>query len=142
MSRHHGTAVRSRATQRAGVGMSFDRVRPIENPTGVKGGFRITLADGTWWWSPGMFTLHGYRPDEMPRVRPSTRLVLAHRHPDDRKAMANAWAHLIADGRLVALHYRVLGADGITRAVFALASTDHHRKGRPTAVTGVLQLEA
>jgi hypothetical protein len=134
MSRHHATVPGVRSGQRS-------TRRPVDEPVGLKGGFRIDLSDGTWWWSPGMFTLHGYRPDQMALTTPTTRLVLAHRHPADREAMADAWAHLIADGHLVALHYRVIGADGVTRAVFALASTDHTDGRPPTAVTGVLQFE-
>ena len=88
-----------------------------------------------------MYELHGYRPDEMRHLKPTTRLILRHRHPGDRVAMAAAWAHLLADGKLAAFHYRIVGADAVTRPVFALASTDFNRGHEPTMVTGVLQLE-
>ena len=117
------------------------RYEHVEAPAGIKGGFRFSLTDGTWWWSPGMYALHGYRQTQLRRVAPSTRLILSHRHPADRQAMAAAWAHLLADGKLAAFHYRIVGADGITRPVFALASTDFNRGHEPTMVTGVLQLE-
>jgi PAS domain-containing protein len=110
-------------------------------PAGIKGGFRFSLTDDAWWWSPGMYALHGYRQAQMQKIRPSTRLMVIHRHPADRQAMAAAWAHLIADGSLAAFRYRILGADGVIRAVFALASTDFNRGHDPTLVTGVLQLE-
>ena len=117
------------------------RYEHVEAPAGIKGGFRFSLTDGAWWWSPGMYALHGYRQAQMRSVAPSTRLILSHRHPADRQAMAAAWAHLLADGKLAAFHYRIIGADGITRPVFALASTDFNRGHQPTMVTGVLQLE-
>jgi hypothetical protein len=107
----------------------------------VKGAFRVTLADDSWWWSPGMYMLHGYRPGQVPQVIPSTRLMLAHLHPADRRSMNAAWAHLIADGELVALRFRIVGADGVVRPVFALASTGFAEREAPSVVTGVLELD-
>jgi PAS fold len=109
---------------------------------GIKGAFRMTLADGACWWSPGMFTLHGYRAGRLPRLVPTTRVMVNHVHPADRRATADAWAHLIADGHLVALHYRIVGADGVVRPVFVLASTNHDRANPPTVVTGVMEFDA
>lgn len=107
----------------------------------VKGAFRVTLASGAWWWSPGMYTLHGYRPNQARRVVPSTRLILAHLHPADRPAVNQAWAHLIADGELVALHFRIVGDDGVVRPVFALAATGFAAGDTPSVVTGVLEYD-
>ena len=56
--------------------------------------------------------------------------------------MANAWAHLIADGHLVALHYRIVGADNMVRPVFVLASTNLDKANPPTIVTGVMEFDA
>ena len=50
----------------------------VERPAGIKGGFRLCLTNGQWWWSPGMYRLHGYPPDRWRSVRPSGRLLLAH----------------------------------------------------------------
>ena len=136
MSQQYGAVVRHRSIP---TGRRYEHV---EKPAGIKGGFRITLASDSWWWSSGMYILHGYRPDQVSAIVPTTRLVLAHRHPADRHAMAAAWSHLIADGKLVAFHYRVVGADGVIRPVFAMASTDFHRGHAPTVVTGVMQLES
>src|SRR6478752_5428859 len=132
MAQHRGTALPNLPLQ------SDHRYEHVEAPAGIKGGFRFSLTDGAWWWSPGMFALHGYRQTQMRSVQPSTRLILSHRHPADRRAMAAAWAHLLADGKLVAFHYRIVGADGVVRPVFALASTDFNRGHDPTLVTGVL----
>lgn len=122
MSRHQGTVI------------------PV--PAGLKGAFRITLADGALWWSPGMFTLHGYRSGRGLRIAPTTRLMVRHVHPADQRATGDAWAHLIADGHLIALHYRVVGADRITRPVFVLASSDLDQGHPPTVVTGVMEFDA
>jgi hypothetical protein len=122
MSRHQGTVVTI--------------------PTGIKGAFRMTLTDGACWWSPGMFALHGFPTNRAPWLVPTTRMMINHVHPADRRATANAWAHLLADGHLVALHYRIVGADDVVRPVFVLASTNHERANPPTVVTGVMELDA
>lgn len=111
---------------------------PVVEPAGVKGGFRFDPVGGSWWWSPGVFAFLGYRPDQAAALIPSVRLLLRHRHPADRVVVRAAWRHLTAEGGLVAVHYRVLGADGVTRPVFVLASvTGQH--GCPTMVTGVME---
>jgi len=133
MEGRHGTLVRGIPAQRR------HRNHRVEEAVTIKGGFRFDRTDGSWWWSPGMFLLHGYDPDRLHGVVPSMRLLLAHRHPADRQALADAWAHLVGDGRLVAFRHRVVGADGVIRPVFTVASTGHGRDA--CAVTGVMQLD-
>jgi len=114
-------------------------------PTGIaeadlKGGFTINLANGSWWWSPGMYALHGYPDSQPPAVIPNSRLLLAHRDPADRDALRQAWTHLLSDGGMVALHYRIIGADQVHRPVFVMASIRSGRDG--DTITGVMQLES
>src|SRR5690606_16902586 len=45
------------------------------------GQYRLDLTTGVWWWSPETYRLHGFEPGE---VVPTTALVLAHKHPEDR----------------------------------------------------------
>ncbi len=110
----------------------------VERPAGIKGGFRLSMITGQWWWSSGVFRLHGYGPEQSRAIRPNGRLLLAHRHPQDRHAFVQAWRHLLSDGGVVALRYRIVGADGCIRPVFAMAYLDVEG-GRPREVTGVLQ---
>ena len=105
----------------------------------VKGGFTVNLTDGSWWWSRGMYALHGYPDIEPPAVVPNNRLVLSHRDPADRLALRQAWTHLLMDGGMVALHYRIIGADQVRRPVFVMASIRSGRDG--DTITGVMQLE-
>ncbi|MCW2558366.1 MAG: hypothetical protein JWP55_2330 [Mycobacterium sp.] len=44
------------------------------------GWFRFFFADERWEWSPQVERMHGYEPGS---VRPTTALVLSHKHPDD-----------------------------------------------------------
>jgi hypothetical protein len=114
----------------------------VERPAGVKGGFRLSLTTGQWWWSPGMYRLHGYLPNQWASVRPSGRLLLIHRHPDDRSAFAQAWSHLLNDGGMIAVRYRIVGFDRLVRPVFAMAYVDAPARGtgaHQREVTGVMQ---
>ncbi len=114
----------------------------VERPAGIKGGFRFSLTTGQWWWSPGMYRLHGYPPVQWRSVRPSGRLLLAHRHPADRPAFAQAWCHLLDEGGVIAVRYRIIGVDGLVRPVFAMAYFDRvgtGAGGQSREVTGVMQ---
>lgn len=118
------------------------RTEHVERPAGVKGGFRLCLPTGQWWWSPGMFRLHGYPPHQWRSLRPSTRLLLTHRHPADRSAFAQAWTHLLQTGGVMAVRYRIVGVDGVIRPVFAMAYFDRPAgaAGRAAGeITGVMQ---
>ena len=131
MSHHQGTR------RSAGLVAGPDR----HGPAGVKDGFRFDLSSGSWWWSPGMYTLHGYRPGEGPGLPAGPRLVFAHRHPDDRAVVRTAWRQLIVRGGLVAVHYRVLGADGVIRRVFVMVSPVSGSHRQLAGVTGVMELD-
>jgi hypothetical protein len=113
----------------------------IERPAGIKGGFRLSIASGQWWWSPGVFELHGFGPLGPGAARPSTRLLLTRRHPGDRRAFAGAWRHLLTDGGVVALRYRIVGVDGRVRPVFVMAYLDEIAGHGPRFVTGMMQSE-
>ena len=49
------------------------------------GWFRFYFADQRWEWSAQVQRMHGYEPGS---VTPTTDLVLAHKHPDDRGQIA------------------------------------------------------
>ena len=80
---------------------------------------RHNLTDGTWWWSHECYALHGF---EVGEVVPSTELVRAHLHPEDR----DRWLDALRSGRPGPTYVRVLAADGSTRHVvgFAIRSAD------------------
>lgn len=135
MMKNSSTLVRGRLVEQ------HRNTEHIEPRATLKGGFRVTLSDMSWWWSPGMFTLLGYRPEQAAQIVPTTSLVLAHRHRDDRRSVESAWAQLVTGDGVAAVHYRIVGADGITRPVFAMASTQYDDEHTPVQITGVLQLE-
>ena len=98
---------------RPGVGVSPgtpaadpERSRSIDGLIALGGGttepvarFRFDAVDNTWWWSPAMYALHGFSPGE---VVPTTALLMAHKHADDRartegrlRAVAAHWGAVL-----------------------------------------------
>src|ERR1700759_2878039 len=49
------------------------------------GWFRFYFEDQRWEWSEQVQRMHGYEPGT---VTPTTELVLAHKHPEDRREVA------------------------------------------------------
>jgi hypothetical protein len=45
------------------------------------GRYRLDVVAGRWWWSDDTYRIHGFEPGE---VVPTTELIMAHKHPDDR----------------------------------------------------------
>ena len=50
------------------------------------GWFRFYFDDDRWEWSPQVEKMHGYLPGT---VNPTTEMVLAHKHPDDYRQIAD-----------------------------------------------------
>ena len=50
------------------------------------GWFRFYFDDDRWEWSPQVEKMHGYLPGT---VTPTTEMVLAHKHPDDYRQIAD-----------------------------------------------------
>src|ERR1700761_4529142 len=90
------------------------------------GWFRFHFDDHRWEWSDEVQRMHGYKPGT---VTPTTELVLAHKHPDDRREVAKtidamlhsrcafSTRHRIVDTRdvvkqVVVVGDRLLGDDG------------------------------
>jgi len=50
------------------------------------GWFRFYFDDGRWEWSPQVAKMHGYPPGT---ITPTTEIVLAHKHPDEYRQIAD-----------------------------------------------------
>ena len=53
--------------------------------TETVGRFSYDVPTDTWWWSTSLYTIHGFTPGE---IVPTTALMAAHQHPDDRAGAA------------------------------------------------------
>lgn len=86
-----------------------------ESSTPAVGGYLWDTGADTWWWSPGFYRIHGYRPGEVPAT---TKRLLDHVHADDRAVVAERIAEL-RDGGVFSIRHRIVDVDGHERAVVA-----------------------
>ncbi|MFI9408348.1 PAS and ANTAR domain-containing protein [Nocardia gamkensis] len=97
--------------------LALDRVIGTGTPQSV-GGFRFWFADQRWEWSDEVASMHGYRPGS---VTPTTELLLTHKHPDDREAVASALARSIADAEPFSSRHRIIDTAGAVHHVILVA---------------------
>jgi hypothetical protein len=98
-------------------------VRPAE-PDSVSsshlcaGGFRFWFVGQRWEWSDEVARMHGYEPGS---VTPTTELLLAHKHPDDRRHVQDLLDHLLHQGGSFSSRHRLIDTAGREHAVIVLA---------------------
>lgn len=82
------------------------------------GRFRVDITSDTWWWSDEVYEMHGFAPGE---VVPTTALVLAHKHPEDRERVASELAQAARTGEPFGSMHRIVDAVGRTRTLAVAA---------------------
>ncbi|MFI2102799.1 PAS and ANTAR domain-containing protein [Isoptericola sp. NPDC019693] len=78
------------------------------------GRYRHDLTTGLWWWSDETYRIHGFEPRE---VVPTTELILAHKHPDDRARVSQVLRHACATGEPFSSVHRIMDAHGDERTL-------------------------
>lgn len=78
------------------------------------GAYRLDLATQHWWWSDEVYAIHGFAPHE---VVPTTELLLAHKHPEDRDRTVAALDEASRTGAAFACVHRIVDARGRERVV-------------------------
>lgn len=81
------------------------------------GYFTYSVSDDHWSWSPGIYELHGYAPDD---VMPSTELLLQHKHPDDRTRAYEVLENAVRDGRPFSCYHRIIDRHDSVRSVLSV----------------------
>lgn len=109
--------------------LNFDGNQPA-TPVGY---FDYLVADDAWNWSAGVFELHGYAPDS---VRPSTELVLRHKHPDDMARSFEVLENAIANGGTFSCYHRVIDVHERVRSVLSVGRGVPGTDGEVERVTG------
>ncbi|MGC5166079.1 PAS and ANTAR domain-containing protein [Luteimicrobium sp. DT211] len=75
---------------------------------------RYDIMTRTWWWSDATYRLHGFEPGD---VVPTTALILAHKHPDDRERVARTLERAWSTGEPFSIVHRIMDAHGTERVV-------------------------
>jgi PAS fold/ANTAR domain len=78
------------------------------------GWFRFYFEDQRWEWSEQVHRMHGYEPGT---VTPTTELVLAHKHPDDRHHVAATINDVIERRQAFSTRHRIVDTRGNTHQV-------------------------
>lgn len=83
----------------------------VEHEAGV---FRYDVATDEWWWSDEIYRMHGFEPGE---VVPTTAMILAHKHPEDRDHYHGTFTHAARRGGSFASVHRIVDAEGRDRVL-------------------------
>jgi PAS domain S-box-containing protein len=78
------------------------------------GWFRFYFTDQRWEWSEQVQRIHGYEPGT---VNPTTDLVLAHKHPDDRRQVAATIDQILNTHEAFSTRHRIIDTGGNVRHI-------------------------
>ncbi|WP_068186070.1 PAS and ANTAR domain-containing protein [Mycobacterium sp. UM_CSW] len=81
------------------------------------GWFRFYFADQRWEWSDQVQRMHGYEPGS---VTPTTDLVLAHKHPDDRGQVAATIDQILNTHGAFSTRHRIIDTAGHVRHIIVV----------------------
>ncbi|WP_440446541.1 PAS and ANTAR domain-containing protein [Nocardia amamiensis] len=112
--------------------LALDRVIGMGTPQSV-GSFRFWFADQRWEWSDEVAGIHGYAPGT---VTPTTELLLNHKHPDDRAAVASALARSIDYAEPFSSRHRIIDTDGEVHHVILVADRMVDESGEVVGTSG------
>ncbi len=80
------------------------------------GRFRYRFGTRRWEWSDEVAAMHGYPPG----TEPTTELLLAHKHPEDRDRVA-AMITSVEDGGAFSSRHRIIDTNGRVREVLVVS---------------------
>lgn len=103
------------------------------HPGPMTGSFRFWFATQRWEWSPELYRMHGYTPGEL---EPTTDLLLAHKHPEDRDHVAAAIARSINEGEPFSSRHRFVDVSGAEHTVMVVADRILDDEGEPVGTAG------
>ncbi|BBY23033.1 putative transcription antitermination regulator [Mycobacterium stomatepiae] len=73
------------------------------------GSFRFWFDGERWEWSDEVARMHGYEPGT---VAPTTKLMLSHKHPDDRERVRDLLHHALHSGESFSSRHRFVDTSG------------------------------
>ncbi len=102
-------------------------------PSRAVGRYTYTVAGGQWTWSDGVYTVHGYAPQEIPA---STEAILSHKHPDDRSRALAVLQTAVEDGEPFSCYHRIIDRNERVRSVLSVGHGVKGPDGRVVRVEG------
>jgi len=78
------------------------------------GWFTYVVATDEWTWSERLYAMHGFEPG---KVVPTTELLLAHKHPQDRAHTSLVLDEVVAAGQPFCCRHRIVDAQHNVRVV-------------------------
>jgi PAS domain S-box-containing protein len=97
------------------------------------GWFRFHFTEQRWAWSEQVQRMHGYEPGS---VIPTTELVLAHKHPDDRDQIAAALDNILISPKAFSARHRIIDAGGKLHHVVVVGDPLHDDEGEVVGTHG------
>jgi PAS fold/ANTAR domain len=90
------------------------------------GWFRFYFDDQRWEWSEQVQRMHGYAPGT---VTPTTELVLAHKHPEDRGQVAATIDDILNTHKPFSTRHRIVDTSGNVRYVVVVGDRLYDGRG-------------
>ena len=97
------------------------------------GWFRFYFDDDRWEWSPQVERMHGYLPGS---VTPTTEMVLAHKHPDDYRQIADTLDLVRQSRQAFSSRHRIIDVQGRVHHVVVVGDLLREADGTAMATHG------
>jgi hypothetical protein len=97
------------------------------------GEFRYEVGTDTWWWADEVYRMYGFEPGE---VKPTTSMILSHKHPEDRARYAGALRSTSLHGTFLGSVHRILDAGGHERVLATIGEACLSDDGEITQIVG------
>lgn len=81
------------------------------------GWFEYDVPSNVWTWSPDLFRIHGFEPGE---IVPTTEVLLAHKHPEDRNHTDQVLDAVLATGQPFCCRHRIITTRQQERTVITI----------------------
>ncbi|MGE2834819.1 PAS and ANTAR domain-containing protein [Mycobacterium sp. SMC-4] len=97
------------------------------------GGFRFWFVGERWEWSDEVARMHGYEPGT---ITPTTELLLAHKHPEDRRHVQEHLDRALHAGGSFSSRHRIIDTTGQEHSVLVLADRMYDDRGAVVGTEG------
>jgi hypothetical protein len=97
------------------------------------GSFKFYFVGQRWEWSDEVARMHGYEPGA---VRPTTELLLSHKHPDDRRMVQDLLDHALHTGDSFSSRHRFIDTRGVEHDVLVVADRMYDDRGAVIGSSG------